>query len=210
MTAEYQTMEKALAYLATADQISERVHGERMLLRLLPSHLNTVLDLGCGDGRLLALVKAVHPTVRAVAADFSLTMLERANERFGCDETVQVEYVDFASDIRHLGKFDAIVSSFAIHHVEDERKWALYAEIYSMLNPGGVFANLEHVLSPTENLHAAFLADIGQTRETEDQSNRCAAVEPQLSCLRSIGFEDVDCFWKWRELALLAGTKPLR
>lgn len=88
-----------------------------------------------------------------------------------------------------------------------ERERALYAEIYGLLNPGGVFCNLEHVASVSPRLHQEFLENIGFTVETEDPSNKLLDVETQLGWLRVIGFGEVDCHWKWRELALLAGRR---
>jgi hypothetical protein len=72
-----------------------------------------------------------------------------------------------------------------------------------------VFYNLEHVASATPRLHTHFLDALGITAEQEDKSNQLLDVESQLAWLREIGFEDVDCHWKWRELALFGGVKPL-
>jgi SAM-dependent methyltransferase len=200
--------EHALDYLSRADKIPHRTEGEAVLLDCLPRSLGRILDLGSGNGRLLGLVKLARPEARAVALDFSPTMLDELRSRFAADSKVQVLAHDLALPLPPLGTFDAIVSSFAIHHLPHDRKRALYAEIYALLTPGGVFCNLEHVASPTERLHRQFLATISTRPEEEDPSNKLLDLETQLNWLRTIGFEDADCHWKWRELALLAGTKP--
>jgi SAM-dependent methyltransferase len=194
-------------YLERADSISHRTEGEAALLEFIPSNVRRILDLGTGDGRLLALVRGQHPETEAVALDFSPAMLEAARQRFAADPHVSVIAHNLDDTLPALGRFDAVISCFAIHHVVHERKRALYAEIHGLLNPGGVFCNLEHVASPTPRLHEEFLQRIGFTVETEDPSNKLLDVETQLQWLCEIGFVEVDCHWKWRELALLAGRR---
>jgi tRNA (cmo5U34)-methyltransferase len=200
--------EHALGYLGRADSIPHRVEGESTLLEFIPATVKRILDLGTGDGRLLALVKLDHPDVTAMAVDFSPAMLEAAHRRFADDRSVKVLAHNLEDPLPELGSFDAVVSSFAIHHLIHERKRALYAEVYARLNPGGAFCNLEHVASPTPQLHEEFLSCIGCTSETEDPSNKLLDLEVQLGWLREIGFRDADCHWKWRELALLTGRRP--
>ncbi len=198
----------ALEYLARADTIPHRSEGERTLLEFLPAQVTRVLDLGSGDGRLLALVKLTHPDAQAVAIDFSDTMLDRLRARFAADSSVSVIGHDMDQPLpQSLGTFDAIVSSFAIHHLPHPRKRALYKEVYNLLAPRGIFCNLEHVASPTPALHEQFLAALQVNPAEEDASNKLLDLETQLAWLRAIGFVDVDCHWKWRELALLAGVK---
>jgi SAM-dependent methyltransferase len=204
---EYATAEHALAYLARADRILHRSEGEAVLLEFVPEKVVRILDLGTGDGRLLALLRLDRRDTEGVALDFSPTMLSAARERFRGDHKVRVVEHNLDDPLPDLGRFEMIVSSFAIHHCSDERKRALYAEIYAALSPGGVFCNLEHVAPATSGLHARFLRSLGMTAADEDPSNKLVSVEKQLEWLRQIGFQNVDCHWKWLELALLGGTK---
>jgi tRNA (cmo5U34)-methyltransferase len=211
----WSSADHAAEYLGRAESVPHRTEGESALLEFIPPSTRRILDLGTGDGRLLALVKGElrerlrdeenSPKIEAIAVDFSPAMLEAAAMRFAGDPSVMIKIHNLDYPLPDLGKFDAIVSCFAIHHLTHERKRALYAEIYSLLNPGGVFCNLEHVASPSVPLHDEMLVHLGRTPENEDPSNKLLDVETQLQWLREIGFVDVDCHWKWREFALLAG-----
>ena len=207
---EYATAEHALKYLARADSIPHRTEGEAVLLDLVPRSAERILDLGTGDGRLLALLRIERSHSLGIALDFSPTMLTAARQRFGGEKKVRVIEHNLDKPLPDLGQFDAVVSSFAIHHSTDGRKQELYGEIFAALRPGGVFCNLEHVASATPELHGQFLKALGIAGADEDPSNKLAGVEQQLEWLRAIGFMNVDCHWKWRELALFAGVKPAR
>ena len=205
---QWTSADHALAYLARADRIPHRTEGEAVLLEVVPTTVSRILDLGTGDGRLLALLKIDRPNASAVALDFSPLMLQAARERFREDPKLEVVDHDLDQPLPALGLFDAVVSSFAIHHCSDARKRALYAEVFDILEPGGVFCNLEHVSSPTPRLQAQFRRALGRGTEPPDPSNKLLDVATQLRWLSEMGFQDVDCLWKWRELALLAAVRP--
>jgi tRNA (cmo5U34)-methyltransferase len=205
---EWTIPERVVRYLDRADAFPHRLEGESVLLEQIPAGARRVLDLGTGDGRLLALLQRDHPEIDGVGLDFSEVMLDAARKRFDGDRRIEFVQHNLIEPLPMLGRFDAIVSSFAIHHLEHDRKRFLYGEVFELLEPGGVFANFEHVASPTDRLHLAFFKAINEPIDNEDPSDRTLDVHTQLEWLRALGFDDVDCYWKWLEMALLVGVKP--
>ncbi len=205
MVNQWTSAEHVLGYLRIADTIPHRTEGEATLLEEVPKASGRILDLGSGDGRLLNLLLSHCPSATGVALDFSPEMLTRLRESLGADSRVRIVEHNLDRALPDLGDFDVVASSFAIHHVTHARKRGLYSDIWSRLLPGGVFCNLEHVASPSDRVHQCFLDALGIA--SEDPSNKLLDVDTQLQWLREIGFRDVDCFWKWRELALLVGRK---
>ena len=191
-------------YVGRVSRLPPRLAGEAVLVDLLPSGPRRVLDLGCGDGRLAALVLDARPSVaEVVGLDSSPPMLDLARQRFADDPRVDIQAGDLRDPIGRLGLFDLVVSGFAIHHLPDPRKRSLYGEVAAQLRPGGLFANLEVVASATPELHATFLTAIGKL--ADDPEDRLVDVETQLGWLRQSGLDQVDCLWRWRGFALLVG-----
>jgi tRNA (cmo5U34)-methyltransferase len=205
---EWTKAEHALDYLRRLEDIPHRREGEATLIAEVPKSANRILDLGCGDGHLLALLLAHCDTATGIGLDFSPTMLKAAEQRFADDPRVSLVTHNLDAPLPDLGSFDVVASSFAIHHCVDDRKREIYREVWDLLTPGGIFCNLEHVASPNDRVHQRFLEAMNINPQEEDPSNKLLDVETQLRWLRELGFEDVDCYWKWRELALLIGRKP--
>jgi SAM-dependent methyltransferase len=192
-------------YLHRIDALEPRRAAEAVLVDHLPDRPRRLLDLGAGDGRLAALVALACPALEEVVlVDSSRPMRARAKERFGGDGRVGIIDHDLANDITSFGRFDIVVSGFAIHHLSDQRKRSLYREVAKMLDAGGRFLNLDVVASATPELHRTFLDAIG--RAEDDPEDQLAPVEDQLRWLRESGLDQVDCLWRWRGFALLVGS----
>jgi len=146
------------SYLNIANDIPHGGEGERVLLECVPLDAKRILDLGPGDGRLVKLLKRDRPNMQAVALDISPTMLKMARGYFADDESVKLVEHDLIYPLQELGLFDAVVSSFAIHHLTHKRKRSLDSEVFDILNPSGIFCNLEHVASP--NTASDFCPDL--------------------------------------------------
>lgn len=191
-----------------------------------------VADLGCGDGAIAQAILTHYPEAQVTALDFSEPMLEQAKKRlqpYG-DRVTFAQADLYTPDWQtELEPFDVIISGYCIHHLPDERKRALYQEIHNLLTPGGCFLNIEHVASSTpwvENLFNESLVDAlfkwhqsqGGTDSRDviakrfvyredKKANILAPVETQCEWLRAIGFQQVDCYFKWYELAVFGGVK---
>jgi SAM-dependent methyltransferase len=207
MQSSWHDEEKVQEYVGRVDRLAARAAGEAELVEALPERVERVLDLGCGDGRLAALVIGVRPAVLdVVGLDDSPPMIDLARDRFRGDPWVQVRRHDLREPLPDLGRFDVVVSGFAIHHLDHERKRSLFAEIAAVLAPGGVFANLEVVQCATPELHEEFNRRIG--RPGGDPEDVLAGVDEQLTWMRAAGLVQVDCNWRWRGFALLVGSTP--
>jgi ubiquinone/menaquinone biosynthesis C-methylase UbiE len=207
VTESWNQRDKVDEYVERVGALVPRQTGEQELLEALPSEVESVLDLGCGDARLARLVASAHTELkRIVAVDTSEPMLALAKSTFGHDARATVLRHDLNDSLLPLGTFDAVISGFAIHHADNDRKRELFREIVHVLHPGGVFANLEVVRCATEALHAEFYRRIG--RAGDDPEDVLAPVGSQLEWMREAGLVNVDCQWRWRGFALLVGTRP--
>jgi SAM-dependent methyltransferase len=198
----------ARAYLGKRHTIPHRDEALGVLLELLPERVERVLDLGTGDGDALAVVLDARPGAHGIGIDFGDEMLRRARERFADDWRVEIQHHDLEQPLPDLGEFEIVISSFAIHHLAPARQRDLYGEVFDRLTPGGRFVNVEHVASPTAELHVEFLTALGSSPDQDDPSNQLVAVADHLEWLATWGFANCDCVWKWRELAVVTGEKP--
>jgi tRNA (cmo5U34)-methyltransferase len=116
MSGEWTTAEHVSRYLERADEFPHRTEGEGVLLEHVPRNARRVLDIGTGDGRLLALLRGDRPGMLGVGIDFSDVMLGHARKRFAGDQRVELVKHDLTEPLPDFVRFDTVVSSFVIVH----------------------------------------------------------------------------------------------
>lgn len=194
----------------------------KTLVQLVPFEKNdafSLLDLGAGTGLVTSLVLNVFPETNATLVDISEKMLEKARERFTGNHSVSFEVMDYAKKMPE-GRFDVVVSALSIHHLDDPDKKILFKRIFETLPPGGMFIHAELAKGESdatdEFFHKSWHEHLMRTDLSPEQLiqikermaiDKPATLQNQLNWMKSAGFRDVDCFYKYYNFAVYAGKK---
>ncbi len=200
------------------------------LLPFAPDEAFTFVDLGAGTGAAARTVLDHYSAAHAILADYSPQMMAQGAVELE-PYAGRYSYVEF--DLSAAGDWpaglprqaDAVISSLSVHHVNDERKQSLFAEILAHLAPGGWYLNYDPVKPPDPVAEEAWLR-AGDRRDpsaqhrrqhmTDEEKLRYAnhvrymiPLEPQVGFLRAAGFEGIDVFWKELDFVIYGGRRPL-
>jgi len=218
---------------STQDDRERRRAGHRTLMaELLPFGADqpfTFVDLGAGTGAASRVILDHFTAARAILADFSAQMMAQGEVELKPYEG-RYGYVEY--DLTAAGSWpaglpdpvDAVISSLSVHHLNDERKQSLFAEILAHLAPGGWYLNYDPVAPPDAVVEEAWLlagdrrdptaAAKREHRSPEEQFRYenhvryMIPLDPQLGFLRGVGFEGVDVFWKDLDFVIYGGRRP--
>jgi tRNA (cmo5U34)-methyltransferase len=205
------------------------------IVRKLTPNIDNLLDLGCGDGILGRTILADQPNARAVFVDFSEHMIAALKQKADPMRSTLVVQdfgnTSWTNSIKPYKPFDLVLSGLAIHHQPDERKRAIYKDIFGLLKPGGLFLHLEHVASKTswamevfEELFVDYLWTYHKNQNGAKSrveiaqeyygcpgrgANILAPLDLQCQWLEEIGFSDVDCYFKLFEITIFGGRKTI-
>jgi len=179
----------------------------------------TFLDLGAGTGLLTALIISVFPHANATLMDLSEKMLEKAQERFSSNKRVNFLVWDY-SHAQFFEEYNLIVSAMSIHHLLDDEKKLLYQRVFDALKCEGIFINADLVKGETDKTEQIYrdmwmnwIQKAGLSKhelsEIIDrmQYDKPSSLSDQLQWLMEIGFQDVDCYYKYFNFAVYSGRK---
>lgn len=186
-------------------------------LRGLRGRTPRVVDLGSGTGALAARCHRVLPRASIVGIDSDTAMLAAARRRLGPRLTVIAG--DFATVA--LPAADAIVASFALHHIRTLAiKRRLYRRWARQLAPGGRFVSADCVLASSRERQALDRADWRAHLEqsytpahaerflrTWAREDVYMTLDDERDALRDAGLV-VDVPWRRGAFAVIVGTKP--
>lgn len=165
------------------------------LAELIPEHVQTLLDLGCGTGLELDAILSKGRNITVTGIDLCPEMLNKLRQKHPSVKTVCADY--FQTELGE-NAFDCAVSVESLHHFTPPKKQGLYEKIHRALKPGGVFFLVDYLACCQEE--ETLLMDFcwkkrsaqGILEDVFIHFDTPLTVEHETGLLRKAGFSQVD------------------
>lgn len=118
------------------DWLNDDLKRARDKVGLLKTKPNTVLDVGCGEGAFIGVLKDKFPGCNAYGIDISDVGIENAKKRFPNGNYLVADATKIPFDNEY---FDLVVSEGLLHIIEEENKIKILKEIHRVLKTDGIF-----------------------------------------------------------------------
>ncbi|MEI6103408.1 MAG: class I SAM-dependent methyltransferase [Methanothrix sp.] len=202
--------------------------------RYLPEEAK-LIDLGCGTGNASLAILRKIPSARIFLIDGSGRMVKVAAEKISCAHSVAIlgcRVADLArsdwddgiegEDLVGEG-YDAVVSTLVLEHLPFDRYKEAIAKCYRLLKPGGWLLAAEGYVEEGSDMQERFFQEMEERRKAVDPELSefvarlrnekethyyCSKAEKE-EWWRQAGFVQVNVFWQYLCIALMAGRKPL-
>jgi SAM-dependent methyltransferase len=175
---------------------AERIELLVSLVHGTVSPVRRVLDLGCGTGSLMQAFLDGFLSAEVYGIDFDPVLLPLAEERLRpYGSRSRLVLADLRSEVWRAqlpDAFDAVISATALHWLTEVELAGLYRQLASLLRPGGLFVNADHVASRQPDVQKIW-------EQSREEMRRAEAKQ---------GGEDWDGFWEAYAQALgLSGRR---
>ncbi|MBD0337161.1 MAG: methyltransferase domain-containing protein, partial [Cyanobacteria bacterium Co-bin13] len=143
LSANLYDLQVEILFNGTADAMRRRILAplKQGLTALSPSGSGKVLDIACGTGRTLSLIRETLPKASLYGVDLSPAYLRKANQTLSQKPSVLPQLVQANAESLPFvdNYFEATVSVFLFHELPAVARQNVINEAFRVTRPGGTF-----------------------------------------------------------------------
>ncbi len=170
-----------------------------------------LLDLGCGTGLELERLYLRYPNMEVTGIDIAQNMLEIMQNRY-IDKQLNIICASYFDVQVPEEAYEYVLSTYSLHHFNEEQKLIIYKKIYNALIPGGILIEGDRTAKSLEEQKF-------RISENERLRHEAGIVDgfyhydipltpaTQIKLLEMAGFHDVGVIRQWEYTSIIRAKK---